>query len=327
MGIYYNGSAINGVYMNSAACPVYFNGAKVWPSDPVYPAPADYTLRFKFDNHAINPGALSATSKGSWSAVDSSNGVWDWTFVSADWRATNLSSILNTGALSGSYCSILDAGVNTGVGYAASSLFRGDKSNALTSTNLAGLNLSAHSNARGGLFRQVTSLVHINSTSTDSADRLIFNRQIAASYAAGGTSNSNLISIPDNLTASQDISASFFGCSKLTEHEISKLKTFATGLRSVSLASFCTLCTSLTRIPNLAPIFANTNVTAIASASNAFSGCVNVTGGMLDAYNFLSGYITATSRASGCFKDCGTANPYGLAEWQQIPTAWGGGKS
>lgn len=49
------------------------------------PAIGTYTLRFKFADPTFEPVAGTHSSKGSWTAVDASNGIWDWSYADSDW--------------------------------------------------------------------------------------------------------------------------------------------------------------------------------------------------------------------------------------------------
>jgi len=57
------------------------------------------TLRFKFLNSSYTPTTGSSTtdtsSIGTWTAVDSSNGIWDWYYNNSDWGGTSKKFTLN----------------------------------------------------------------------------------------------------------------------------------------------------------------------------------------------------------------------------------------
>jgi len=54
----------------------------------------------------------------------------------------------------------------------------------------------------------------------------------------------------------------------------------------------------------------------------AFSGCTNVSGGILDTYNRFMSYAIQPTEHKSCFKDCGSNNQTGSAELAQVPSDW-----
>lgn len=356
MSIYFNGSSINGVYVNSASCPVYYNGVKVWPDEPVYPEPGNYTLRFKFDNTAVTPvsgsNATAYSTVGTWRAVDRERGVWDWTRANTSWNGA-FSGKSNTHG----FASIIDAGYNSNVN-SASAMFSGN----MYVTSIKKLNLSKCNNFKQ-MFNGAYGLVSVNNISTGSGD---FTAQQMFTYCTA-------LSSVDGLPACRVYDSAFQGCSSLTGvtctfygsgntvpytdgmfngstalqtvnlqgdvrfNSLYRMFYNCSSLKSVNTTGKIKLyggpnmsqmfywCSSLTQLPQFESSYTSTSGGKSSfSAKSAFFNCRGVSAGVLDTYNFLSStYITSnTANYQSAFRNCGMNTEQGASELSQIPSTW-----
>lgn len=78
--------------------------------------------------------------------------------------------------------------------------------------------------------------------------------------------------------------------------------------------------TALTTIPAVFDTSSCTNVNSM------FEGCKNVESGALALYQQMSTQTTPPTAHNNTFRQCGTNTTTGTAEFNQIPTSWGGGE-
>ena len=273
---------------------IYGNGNKIYtiggkPAWTAYIKPAPYTLRFQFDDHSYVPkssGTGQTASKGSWTAVDASEGIWDWTCENNSWYAA-FENRLNENIR----CSIIEAGDTSGV-TATSSMFK-------FCTGLHGVCTFNTGNCTvmtamfsGSGITQLPALDTSKSTRLDE-------------YAA----NCNITEIPViDASSSTRVDSMFLNCTNL--RSIANLRN--TG-NVTNWYDFCYGCSSLQAIPAL-------DVTAATDMRWAFKNCYAVTTGAYSLYQVASTKSVTVTNKMGCFDYCGRdGNPSELA---QIPYAW-----
>ena len=123
---------------------------------------------------------------------------------------------------------------------------------------------------------------------------------------------SALVSVPNFTTTSvTNTSYMFRNCTSLTT---------APSINTYNVQDMSHMfdgCTSLTAVP----LYDTHSVTNMEST---FNGCTSVASGALSLYTQASSQINVPTNHTDTFKNCGTNTTTGLAELNQIPSAWGG---
>ena len=123
---------------------------------------------------------------------------------------------------------------------------------------------------------------------------------------------SALVSVPNFTTTSvTNTSYMFRNCTSLTTAP--NINTYHVQDMSYMFAG----CTSLTAVP----LYDTHSVT---NMDSTFSGCTSVASGALSLYTQASSQTNVPTNHTDTFKNCGTNTTTGLAELNQIPSAWGG---
>ena len=109
----------------------------------------------------------------------------------------------------------------------------------------------------------------------------------------------------------------FENCESMTSVPARALSNFRT---SKSVRKMFKNCKSLTTFPDV--YWPSINI-EVEDLRETFAGCINISSGILDAYNKFS-TKSYTNGYTDCFKDCGSNTVTGSAELAQIPESWGG---
>ena len=86
-------------------------GLEWYKESPAPAGPSAYTLRFQFNDTTLTPSVGSQGNMGTWTEVDASQGIWDWTYQNSDWGGA-FDEALDTNGLG---VEIIAAGDTSGV--------------------------------------------------------------------------------------------------------------------------------------------------------------------------------------------------------------------
>ena len=265
-------------------------------SNLVFIALQPKTFRFRFSNVSFDPSTTLASSNLTWTAVDSSRGIWDATSIqTGDTPYMSLFSTLLSSTNMGSITCSLIAANTTGM-TSAYELFRG--CNALT--NVCNMDFSSCTNIRY-LFSDCTNLLSVP----------LFDFHNVTNAGNAFAACESITSVPNfDFSSLQQANYMFMGCTNITDLPNWQLD-------NLTIANYMfSNCVRLQRVPNFGQL------SSIASVTYMFNYCKSVESGALDMYNILSTRITVANRYTRCFRDCGSLTTTGAAELAQIPSGW-----
>ena len=258
----------------------------------------DGTIRFRFwNNYTPTSGTDSSnTSKfGVWTAVDASQGIWDWTCNDRTSWWSAFENRLTQANMGNRYCRILEA--NFGSVTSARQMFK--YCTRLESVENAHLtNVTDAYSMFNGAFDMRKAEIYDTSKLTNAA------YMFAYIYSLTGVTLFDTSHVTD------------FGSMFYTCYGLTSVPAFDTS-NAVNMQYMCYNCTSLTRIP----LF---DTSSCSNMNSAFSYCERVETGALDLYNQASSQSVPPSSHNATFNNCGFRTVSGSAELAQIPQSWGG---
>lgn len=259
----------------------------VEPEPVVLPA---YTMRFKFSNSSYDPTQVSGWKSGStWTQVtNSTDNLWDYTHVSSNWDDEFNAKFTNAN-------NVVDI------------IAVGDMSGVTSMANVAYVS----SKVAGGVFGSgnasatsyVRSIVSFDTSNVTNMDGMFFHCTSMTSCPPLDTSKcTSFWSMFDSCTGLRWVNGLDFSS--------------ATSVRAIF--ANC----NLRKLPDMSTITTRLTACQFAFQHNMMCGEYG-SPGILDAYNNLRRGNPSTF--TGCFTSCGTSTTDGRAEYNQIPSNWGGG--
>lgn len=288
-----------------------------WLVPRTYGPPGSGKWRFQFTNKSYVPSTLWVP--GYWTAVDASNGIWDYTPTSIDDRLLPFGlADPNMG-----YAHFL----GTGTGSVPDTVTAIEVFNGSTRLRTAAaFDVPSTVTDISNMFTNCTNLTAIGAfdfsdcTITD-AITVFANTPNLKTLPDGidftGVTNgrimfdgSGITRLPDSISFPYLTNAdSMFLGSAIEEFPIGFDLPSCTTMRN-----FCGRCGNLKHVP-LMPL------QSVLDVNYAFGDCVMVESGALALYNALKNRVTSHD---GCFTNCGRDTVTGAAELGMIPSSWGG---
>lgn len=280
------------------------------------------TIRFRFwNNYTPTSGTDSSnTSKfGVWTAVDASQGIWDWTCNDRTSWLNAFENRLTQANMGNRYCRILEA--NFGSVTSARQMFKNcTRLESVENTHLTNVTTAYYMFYGAANIRKAE--IYDTSKLTNAAYMFayiysltsvtLFDTSHVTDFGSMFYTCYGLTSVPAFNTSNGTKFDYFLGaCTSLTS-----IPLFDTS-NAVDMQYMCYNCTSLTSIP----LF---DTSSCSNMNSAFSYCERVETGALDLYNQASSQTVPPSSHNATFNNCGFRTVSGAAELAQIPQSWGG---
>lgn len=291
-----------------------------WLTTGDTPTLPPYTMRFQFTDTSYVPVSGTTSKYGTWTPVDTFNGVWDFFYKNSSWLGM-FKYRMEAGDVGNGTVKVIDANLQgvTSIAqlfYNDEALTSIDSIDTSTVTNMylafyACFNLqhlpdnfdTSNVYNMDNTFDLCTHLVKLPNINTSNVT------QMTQAFASLRT----ITSFPTIDTSKVSVFRETFG----TIWNVKEFPTINTN-RAYDTRYMFAGCKSLESIPTL------TSTAHITDVRGMFAECPKVKRGILDMYTQLSTQANPPTHYSGCFTNCGIDDPEGLAQLQQIPTSWGG---